>query len=295
MKRLVLFCLVFSLVPLSGCGQIAKDSWKFTKRQYQTYLNVPAELDYDDDGSCEIYEVALGEAMLDVDGALLKLIRAMENSDRGPDQAWAASMMQRFPWLSGVALTDQTGTAMARFPEEFAKEFSVTPLLEPDPKQPRSALRAYVQTGAMGPEIYVAAPVYVGEEFRGLVVAFFDPRALMSLSTDPGNVMLASPYGVVWPGRFSAESTPVGQNDWADVLTRKSCGTVGSGDGKFYWTTRYVGNMPLVYAFPVSAAKAPDKKAEKKPAESAAHEGESPSAPSASEAPKEVSSSSLQE
>ncbi len=273
MKRLVLFCLILSLVPLAGCSgnQTLRDSWKYTKRQYRTYLNVPAELDYEDTGSCELYELGLGDAMLEVDTALLKLTRVMENSDRGPDQAWVMHMMQQFPWLTGVALADQTGEVMARYPEYFMKDFSVAPLLEPDPKQRRSALRAYVQESPMGPEVYLANPVYVGEEFRGLVVVYFDPRALMALSKDPGSVMMASPSGVLWSGRFTG-GTPVNSTDWAEVLRHKSCGLVGEGGNEFYWTTRYLGNLPLVYAFPLSAAQKPAEHQAAAPAEPAPQE-----------------------
>ena len=286
MKRLVLFCLIFALTSALGCSgnQTLQDSWKYTKRQYRNYLNVPAQLDYDDTGSCELYEIALGDAMLDVDGALLKLTRAMENSDRGPDQAWVMQMMQSYPWLTGVALTDQTGAVMARYPEYFMKDFSVAPLLEQDPKQRRSSLRGYVQESPMGPEIYLANPVYVGEEFRGLVVAYFDPRALMSISKDPGNVMLASPAGVVWRGRFESAGTAVDRTDWADVLLHKSCGLVGDGGDKFYWTTRYLGNLPLVYAFPISAAQ-PVEKGGSAPAKSSAQEDDGPVTPLAAPAP----------
>ena len=294
MKRLVLFCLILSLIPVFGCSnnQTLRDSWKYTKRQYRTYLNVPAQLDYEDTGSCEVYEIALGDAMLDVDGSLLKLIRAMENSDRGPDQAWVTKMMQDFPWLTGVALADQNGAVMARYPEYFMKEFSVAPLLEPDPKQRRSALRAYVQDSPMGPEVYLANPVYVGEDFRGLVVVYFDPRALMSLSKDPGSMMLASPSGVLWRGRFASNSTAVDRTDWADVLRSKSCGLVGDKNDEFYWTTRYLGNFPLVYAFPVSAAQAAEHKADGgAPAEPTADQkisGTTPAEPLAAPAPAQA-------
>ncbi len=270
MKRLVLFCAFLLLVPALGCSsnQTLRDSWKYTQRQYRTYLNVPAELDYDATGNCTVYELALGDAMLEVDNALLKLIRAMENSDRGPDQAWVMKMMQSFPWLTGVALADNTGAVMARYPEHFMKEFNVTPLLEQDPKQRRNALRAYVQESPMGPEVYLANPVYVGEDFRGLVTVYFDPRALMSLSNDPGNVMLATPFGVIWHGRFTGTATAVDRTDWAALLQQKSCGLVGEKGDQFYWTTRYLGNMPLVYAFPVAAVPAVERA--EKPDESAA-------------------------
>ena len=255
MYRILLSSLVLCTLLTSGCSynQSLKDSWKFTSKQYRTYLNTPAELDLDDTGSCENYEIALGAAVMDVDGQLQRLVRAMENSDQSPDQHWVMSIMQKFPWLSGVALADAEGKPIARYPEYFMKEFDVSPLVAADPKQRINSLRAYVQQTPLGPEVYIANPVFSGEELRGLVVVYFDPRALVTMSSDPGAFMLASPAGVLWAGKFSAESTPVAQENWEELLLRKSCGTIGDSGREFFWTTRYLGNLPIVYAIPTDA------------------------------------------
>ena len=257
MQRLFFLSLILvTLAGSFGCSksQTVKDSWKFTTRQYRTYLNTPATLDMEDNGNCELYELALGEAVLTVDGELQKLIRAMENSDHNPDQAWVMSMMGRFPWLSGVALVDASGKLVAQYPELFAKEFDAKPLMEPDPKQRLGALRAYVQKSPAGPEVYVANPVFGGDEMRGLIVVYFDPKALVTTSPDPGSFAIASPAGVVWPGGFGEGSIVAAQN-WETLLKQKSCGLIGPKGSDFYWTTRYLGNLPLVYAVPTSAGK----------------------------------------
>lgn len=247
-----MFC---SLAMTAGCSynQTLKDAWKYTDRQYRSYLNTPATLDMEATGSCENYELALGDAVMEVDGHLQSLVRTMENSDQSPDQSWVIGLIRKYPWLTGVALADPNGVPMARYPEYFMKEFDVSPLLEPDPKQRIGSLRAYVQETPLGPEVYLANPVYIGEELRGLVVVYFDPRALVTMSTDPGSFMLTYPGGVLWSGRYSAQSTPVGQADWADLVQRRSCGLVGGSGTEFFWTTRYVGNLPVIYAIPTDA------------------------------------------
>lgn len=256
MQRILLLSLILFAFALSGCGsfQTVKDSWKYTKKQYRTYLNTPAELDLDDTGSCELYELALSEAVIDVDEELQKLIRAMENSDHNPDQVWVMNIMTRIPWLSGVALIDNSGTVEAQYPEYFAKPFDASPLVEPDPKQRLGALRAYVQMTDQGPEVYVGNPVYSGQEMRGIIVAYFDPRVLVTVSSAPGSFMIASPAGVLWPGRFGSGNV-VGSTDWERLLAHTSCGTIGSKENEFFWTTRYVGNLPLVYALPTNAGR----------------------------------------
>lgn len=256
MQRIFILSLSIIAFALSACGsfQTVKDSWKYTRKQYRTYLNTPVELDLEDTGSCELYELALSEAVIDVDEGLQKLVRAMENSDHNPDQVWVMNIMQQVPWLSGVALIDKSGAVVAQYPEYFSKPFDASPLVEPDPKQRLGALRAYVQMSDAGPEVYVGNPVYAGQDLRGLIVTYFDPRVLVTISSAPGSFMIASPAGVLWPGRFAAGNI-VGATDWANVLKDKSCGIVGNKGDEFFWTTRYVGNLPIVYALPTSAGR----------------------------------------
>lgn len=242
-------------ITAMGCGksQTVKDSWKFTTRQYRTYLNTPASVDLEDKGNREAYELALGEAVLSMDMELQRLMRAMENSDHNPDQNWVMGMMSRFPWLSGVALADGTGAVVAQYPEMFAKTFDITPLLAPDPKQRLGELRAYAKPDDTGAEIYLANPVFGGDEMRGLIVAHFDIRTLISMGKDPGAFVVATPAGVIWPGNFG-QGSAISTADWDKILKSKSSGLVGTKGAEFFWTTRYFGNLPLVYAIPVSAA-----------------------------------------
>lgn len=257
MQRILLSSLVAIVLLTTACGQkqMIKDSWKFTTRQYRTYLNTPASLDLEDKGSCEIYELALGEAVLNVDAEIEKLIRAMENSDHNPDQNWVMGMMGRLPWLSGVALVDESGRVVAQYPELHASPLDPSPLLEPDPKQRMGDLRAYVRQADNGAEIYIANPVYGGESMRGLIIAYFDPRNLVLMSPNPNSFVLASPAGVLWPGAYGAQGSIVGSQDWRTLLTKSSCGIIGDSKTGFFWTTRYLGNLPLVYAMPVSAGQ----------------------------------------
>lgn len=270
MQRIASLLLAVCAFMMFGCesSQIVKDSWKFTKRQYHDYLNTPASLDLDDKGSCEVYELALGEAVMQIDAELEKLVRTMENSDHNPDENWVMYMFRRLPWLSGVALVDGEGNVVARFPEYGKEDFNPGPMIEPDPKQRLGALRGHVQIMKDGAEVYVGNPVYSGEELRGLVIAYFDPATLATMSRDPGSFVMASPAGIIWPGRYGGGA--LAGEDWAELLTQKSCGIVGKGDSAFFWTTRYLGNLPIVYGMPVSAA----------PTQVPAADGE-PSAPAA--------------
>jgi len=254
-QRFLVILLVCAALAATACGsnQTFKDSWKFTKRQYTSYLNTPATLDMNAKGSWEVYELALGEAVFTIDSELQRLVRAMENSDHNPDQDWVLNMIGRFPWLSGVALVDKDGNLIAQYPEHFGKPFDATPLLKPDPKQRPGDLRAYAQISPAGPEIYVANPVYGGgaEVLRGLIVSYFDPRLLATITPDPGSFMLVSPDGVLWQGQYGPDSIAIVEaQNWTDMLRKRSHGLIGN---RYFWTTRYVGNLPIIYVTSVSA------------------------------------------
>ncbi len=247
------FCCLF-LVFGSGCRtpQSVKNVWKETKYYYYTYLNTPVTLNFEDQGDSEEYQQTLASAVSEFDMRIGDLERVLQNSDKNPDAAWLARMTERFPWLSGLALTDASGNAGAKLPMDYPKPFDVLPLLEEDPKQQIKDLRAFVQQTPQGPEIYLDNPVYLGGDFRGLVVVHFDPRVLIGQVTNPGVFMLAGPDGIIWPGMFDAEATPVAAINWGEVVKDQSYGTVSNEQGTFYWVARYLGNLPLVYAVKVS-------------------------------------------
>lgn len=243
-------CVIFAL----GCRppQYVKDAWKSTQSYYKTYLNTPATLDMGDTGGLEEYQAELGAAIAGFDASLSELERVMANSDRSPDPSWVGRMSSRFPWISGIALTDEFGYAHANINREYPKPFDVGTMLETDPKQLLKDLRAYAQFSDLGPELYLGNPMYRGEEFRGLIVVHFDPRALLARTADPARFMIASSEGIIWPGLYDADSTPVAAINWGEVVLDSSHGTVSNANGTFYWVARYFGNLPLVYAVKVS-------------------------------------------
>ncbi len=250
-RTFFLLCLV--CVALVGCRppQTVKNAWKETRTYYRDYLNTPASLDLDDKGDAKDYQAVLAAALADFDMQLRNLERMLQNSDRNPDPAWVTKVTTDFPWLAGLALTDNEGHPMAQVPPSYAKPFDVGSLTTVDKKQLRKDLRAYVQEDPLGPEIYVGNPVYSGDDFKGLIVVHFDPRTLIARTADPANIIIACPGGIIWPGSFDAQATPIAGVDWADKVKSNAYGTVSNDRGTFYWVTRYVGNLPLIYAVKV--------------------------------------------
>ncbi len=248
--------LVFSYGCASSPETAQEESspsiWQSTKRFYREYVNTPAKVDLGADGPCKDYEVCLGGAIASVDLQLRDLQKVMDNSDRAPDTHWVESTMRRFPWLSGLALTDENGKVVAKFPEVSMKEFTIDGLQEvPEGRRPME-LRTTVADSPLGKEVYLAKPVYTEGAFRGLVVAHFDMRVLMSNTKDSDIFMVTSPFGVLWEGAYAPGSTPLDGQDWKKLAASDHKGTVSSGGNTFYWTSTYFGNMPLVYALPTT-------------------------------------------
>lgn len=250
MSRLIVLCLLSCSVILAGCStsQTAKDAWKYTKRQYYGYVNTPATIDMEDVGSSEDFQLALSEHIMEVDRRMERLIRKMENSDISPDQRWVMDMISEFTWLSGVALVDENGQLMSHYPANPMKPFDATPLLEEDPKQNITNLRSYLQETPLGPEMYIAKPVYTDGTFKGMVVAHFDPSVLIQeCPIDSSQIAIVCPQGPIWTG--SGVSGSLVGNDWSQELSKRTSGYYND----VYWTTRYFGNLPVVYGISTSA------------------------------------------
>lgn len=245
-----IFLFVFVSLSLVGCRtpQTVKDAWKGTRSYYYEYLNTPAKLNMDDKGNILDYQAELGGAISGFDMQLRELEKVLYNSDYRPDAEWVTATTARFPWLSGIALTDAEGVPQAKVPMSFPKDFDIGTLMEVDSKQQIKELRGFVQMHPLGPEIYLGNPVYIGAEFRGVIVMHFDPRVLLASEGDPAKVVIASPEGIVWPGMYVAESTPLANVNWGEKLKKEYVGIVTNERGSFYWISRYVGNLPLVYA-----------------------------------------------
>ena len=235
---------------IAGCepNQTIKNIWKDTKAYYREYLNTPAVLEMHDTGDYKDYMLHLGAGMAALDTPLNQLLRVMDDSDRGPDNAWAMAQLRRFPWLSGLAVIDGEGNELARVPDYSLKDFDATLLLEADPKQRRSELRAYVQQSGLGPEIYVGKPVYMGDELKALVVAHFDMRALLAHNRGAAHLVIATPQVMLWPGLYDIEQTPLVGVDWEKTVLGNSSGTLSNSHGSFQWVSSYFANLPIIYA-----------------------------------------------
>lgn len=251
------FCLRSFLVLLAaaflcGCNayQPTKNVWKTTKGLWNTYVSPPASVDYEEKGDLPPQALTLSTSMIGIDVELGKLERVMQNADKPPTREWLNNLFASFPWLSGFAGVKYDGTILGQEPANALKELDFIPLLYEDKKQNSRALRADVQPSPLGPEVMLATPLYDGVDFLGIVVAYFDIRALMHYSEHPQDMVVLSPSALLWPGKYEFAATPLAALDWGEIVKHSSAGTCTNATGSFFYLVRYLGNLPLIFAVP---------------------------------------------
>lgn len=258
-KRLCTF-LIFASLLCAGCSsnQTVKNAWKGTKGVWYTYISPPASIDYSEKGDMDAHELALATRMMGIDIQLSLLERVMNNADKPPTGEWMQAFFARFPWMDGFAGVKADGEIIGQEPSMPMKPLEFSPLLEEDKKQNLRALRGHVQDTPMGPEVFLAAPLYDAQDFLGIVTAYFDMRNLLRYSTNPEEIVIVSPEALLWSGKYDYEATPLAGVKWDELVTKTTKGTVSNANGTFYWVARFLGNQPLIFAVPV-AGNFPEK------------------------------------
>lgn len=246
--------IILILVLLCGCTsyQPTKNVWKGTKQLWATYVSPPADVDYDDKGTLSPQADRLARSMLGVDKELSRLERVMQNSDKPPTMEWLERLFANFPWLSGFAGVKYDGSILGQQPADSLKELDFNYLLHEDEKQKSRSLRADVQPSPLGPEVMIAAPLYDGIDFLGIVVAYFDMRALMGFSDNPQDIVVLTPTALLWPGKYDFAATPLSGVEWSKVVRESSAGTCSNATGTFFYMVRYFANLPMIFAVPQS-------------------------------------------
>ena len=242
--------LLASAAMVAGCSsyQPTKNVWKGTKDVWYTYVSPPASVDYGEKGDLSPRALALTNCMMGLDVELGRFERTMINADKPPTRQWMDSLFAAHPWLDGFAGVKYDGTLLGQEPANPLKQLDFIPLLYEDKKQGSRALRAGVQQTPMGPEVMLAAPLYDGVDFLGIVVAYFDMRNLVQYSGNPQDMVILSPQALLWPGKYDYAATPLASVNWEEAVTKSSSGTCTNATGSFYYMVRYLGNLPLVFA-----------------------------------------------
>lgn len=232
---------------MTGCKQAMKNVLKDTRKYYREYVNTPATLDFEP-ASAEPVEERLAAVYTPVGITLESLRRDMENQDVFPTEKWVDDMLAKYPWLGGISVVSPEGTLYMQKPDATMKALNFSPLFAADEKTGYRQMRAYAENNPLGPEVYLGTPFFVDNELKGMVVAHFDPRSLLSTCADPARLVIISPDFVLWAGHYVYDATPLASVDWKNTLLDKSTDTAQNDLGEFLWVSKYLGNLPLVFA-----------------------------------------------
>jgi hypothetical protein len=247
---ILFFCALF----ICGCSssQSSKNLWKDVKGVYTTYINTPASLDLDHGSYCKPHELALVEAMAEVDFQLDLLARAMDDSDRSPDDEWGRAMLASFPWLSGIVVADGGGSVMWSSSAGAASGINWKDLLQKSEGRRQTELRARVLDSARGPEIILAKPVYMRDTPRAVIVSRFNPHDLLIRTGKPEKFVLYAEKKLLWPSVYRIDETPLKGADWTSLGASSVDGRLKNSRGEFYWLSTYLADLRLFYSLPVS-------------------------------------------
>ncbi len=242
--------LAASLSLNFGCShfQATKNVWKGTKELWYEYMSPPASIDYSDVSTLSPTAQALVNGMMGIDKELTKLERLMNNADRTPSRSWAEQFFVTVPWVDGFAGVRADGSLLGNIPAPGKTPLTVDwiPLLYEPEKQSSRDLRADVQQGPNGPEVLVAATMYDGVDFLGVVASYFSMSQLMDRVKNPGDVVILTPYALLW-SQYEYGATPMAGVNWTEVVTKSASGTVSNETGKFVYQVRWLANLPVIF------------------------------------------------
>lgn len=243
------------IVLLTGCKQSVNNTWRETKGYYNTYLNTPAELEFAE-VDADTAEEKLAVMYTPIGEELEKFVRVIDAKDVFPDLKWVESTMERFPWLSGIAVINLEGKVLMQRPAVSMKPLKFAPLLDETKEYGFRKLRGYVDETPLGNEAYVAMPFFSDNEMKGLVVAHFDARSLVELSPHSEELIVLTGKHVLWTGKYQFENTPFAQIDWKQMLGNESYGVFNESGQSFTWLVKYVGEIPIVFGTAVGEESA---------------------------------------
>jgi len=240
--------LLASLLLTAGCGawtgtkDYVSESWDTTK----DYIDPPPRIDTDRYQFESPNQEKLATLFTPVDGPLTSLARFVDDRDMLPGIEWLDLLRARFPWVNRVIVTDEEGTIMFMQPAIPVKRISKPLIFEGVWRDIK--LLTVVDYSDLGPELYIGRPYFRDTDFRGLIGVGFDPRALLTLSPDPKQLIIIHPGGGIWSRGADIDKDALLAVPWNEILEDDVQGQVKVGEKYYTWLVRYVGKDPYVYA-----------------------------------------------
>jgi hypothetical protein len=246
-QRCSVLLIVVAAFLATGCsGWKESRAWTKSKQVYKGYINTDPSIDLTSSGVNDPEMEKLAFLFAGVDQRLHELARSLDGKDTFPEEAWFDQMLGRFQWLSGVGAVDVGGNVLTRKPPETMKVPDFHVLLQKDVLYPERGLRAGVEQTPLGPELYLGSPFFKNNSWLGLLIAHFDFPSLVRFSADPDALMILYEGGLLWPGTGFDQDGLLAIN-WGELLKKDIQGKIELGKDEYYWMTRYIGQLRLVY------------------------------------------------
>ena len=258
MRRLMTaIAIMLVCVAVSGCTQDVRNALKTTKKYYREYVNTPAELAMDSTDADPV-EDKFAVVYTPMGMELEQFRRDLTSKDTYPSEQWMNALLQKYPWLSGVAAVTSDGRVLMQRPEFSMKSIDFTQFVqkalpaaqddEDSEMKVKRALRGVIQKNPLGDEVLIGMPYFIGNEYKGFVVSHFDPRNLMENGEGRDNLVMVGPSGPLWTGKYLYSATPLAEQNWEEVLADDSSGYIDNDTGEFFWVSKFFGNLPLAFA-----------------------------------------------
>jgi len=258
LKRIAILIMVCLL--LAACDT-ARRTWRDTRNMFNKYVDVNPEIDLKNEGIDDKGLQKLAGLFGPVDQKLEVFLREIQSQDTPPEPEWGEGLLSRFPWLTGLAVTDTEGNVLSQYPPVGMRAVDFKPLLEFQDRYKVRKLAASIQTDELGMLIYVAMPYYKNNEFGGLVVGYFDPRTLVDFCPDPGQLYIIYPDGIIWPGSDQALAEAMLAYAWKMELKDAVQGETTVNGVTYAWQARWIGQIEIVYVTEISSAREQAEKA----------------------------------
>ena len=237
--------LVVNFLVLGGCGIQDAKSVRATKDFYFTHINSPVELDLDHSTNFKSAERALSIRFAKLDRELTSLARTMDGILDPTKQPAVAGLLETFPWLSNAYVLDADALIMGAIPSvaSASVEFSY---LNGKERKPRELYAHAIKDGES--TIFLLARPYVQSgKLVGYLAVSFDPRALLPLVGDASNVFILTLGNVLWADDSYVSNPGFAGTDWAEMIDKRSSGSISSQGRTATWIARYYANTSLIF------------------------------------------------
>ncbi|GAB7022667.1 hypothetical protein [Salidesulfovibrio brasiliensis] len=248
MTRTLALLLALTVMAVSGC-RTWYDTKKYMKGSWEearSWVDIQPTVDTDAYEFENPNQEKLALLFAPVDGPMGSLIRFLEDQDTSPEQEWIELLFLRFPWVNRVIVTDPEGNILTQEPAQPFKRFSQPLVFEGVWRQ--TFLKTVADYPDLGPELYVGTPYFEDVDFKGLIIAGFDPRSLMRLSPNPDELLIIHPGGGVWTAGGEVDEEGLLAVPWEEILTEDVQGQVKVGEKYYTWIARYIGQDSYIYA-----------------------------------------------